>query len=181
MPPNIWSTPFTSGNVFTSPLAHPSSSYTRIPTPWNHPDAGRIPEGTPYGAAPPEDGDGGKGEIPKPRFLRSSSTGNSFHSMKGKNFKICGVDQQRLLIPEPHFDKFPTPQTSSCWKIRFTATTVQCLTTFHTPKMVNEHIFNYRELHVHTLRVNLPAAVSTQARGQTEPQLPQTIRRLSQS
>ena len=140
VPPNIWSTPFTSGNVFTSPLAHPSSSYTRIPTPWNHPDAGRIPEGTRMEQLPPEDGDGGKGEIPKPRFLRSSSTGNSFHSMKGKNFKICGVDQQRLLIPEPHFDKFPTPQTSSCWKIRFTATRCNAYHFPHTKNGQRAHL-----------------------------------------
>ena len=38
--------------------------------------------------------------------------------MEEINFKNYGVDQQRLQIPELHFDKFPTPQTFSCWKIR---------------------------------------------------------------
>ena len=29
------------------------------------------------------------------------------------------ADQQRLQISDLHFDKFPTPVTSVCWKIRF--------------------------------------------------------------
>ena len=33
MPPNIWDTQFTSGDVFASPPAYPSSSFERIPTP----------------------------------------------------------------------------------------------------------------------------------------------------
>ena len=119
MPPNIGKTSFTSGDAFTSPLAHPASSYARIPTPWNHPGAGRIPERTSTGQPVTEDSDGGKGAIPNPRFLRSCSTGNSFDHMKVTIFTNYGVDQQRLQIPELHFDKFFTPQTFSCWKIRF--------------------------------------------------------------
>ena len=30
-----------------------------------------------------------------------------------------GADQQRLQISDLHFDKFPTPTTFACWKIRF--------------------------------------------------------------
>ena len=30
-----------------------------------------------------------------------------------------GADQQRLQISDLHFDKFPTPATFACWKIRF--------------------------------------------------------------
>ena len=118
MPPNIWDTQFTSGDVFASPPVYPSSSYTRIPTPSDNPDTGRIPERTSMGQPVPEDGDGGQGVIPTPRFPRSSSIGNSFDLM-WRNFKNCGVDQQRLQIEEPHFDKFPTPQTLSRWKIKF--------------------------------------------------------------
>ena len=33
--------------------------------------------------------------------------------------RIMGADQQRLKISELHFDRFPNPQTFSCWKIRF--------------------------------------------------------------
>ncbi len=44
---------------------------------------------------------------------------------KGRGY---GVDQQRLQIPELHFDKFPTPQTFSCWKIRFKTEVCSCST-----------------------------------------------------
>ena len=33
--------------------------------------------------------------------------------------RIVGADQQRLQISDLHFDKFPTPATFACWKIRF--------------------------------------------------------------
>ena len=33
--------------------------------------------------------------------------------------KDYGADQQRLQISDLHFDKFPTPTTLACWKIRF--------------------------------------------------------------
>ena len=33
--------------------------------------------------------------------------------------KNYGADQQRLQISDLHFDKFPTPATFACWKIRF--------------------------------------------------------------
>ena len=39
--------------------------------------------------------------------------------MVERNFTNYGIDQQRLQISELHFDKFPTPLTFSCWKIRF--------------------------------------------------------------
>ena len=38
---------------------------------------------------------------------------------RGNIFKNYGTDQQRLQISELHFDKFLTPHTFSCWKIRF--------------------------------------------------------------
>ena len=34
-------------------------------------------------------------------------------------FNNYGADQQRLQSSDPHFDKFPTPATFACWKIRF--------------------------------------------------------------
>ena len=33
--------------------------------------------------------------------------------------KNYGADQQRLQILDLHFDKFPTPATFACWKMRF--------------------------------------------------------------
>ena len=37
----------------------------------------------------------------------------------GDYFKNYGADQQRLQISDLHFDKFFTPATFACWKIRF--------------------------------------------------------------
>ena len=37
----------------------------------------------------------------------------------GDSSKNYGADQQRLQILDLHFDKFPTPATFACWKIRF--------------------------------------------------------------
>ena len=37
----------------------------------------------------------------------------------GDYSKKYGADQQRLQISDLHFDKFPTPATFACWKIRF--------------------------------------------------------------
>ena len=36
-----------------------------------------------------------------------------------QRLKNYGADQQRLQISDLHFDKFPTPATFACWKIRF--------------------------------------------------------------
>ena len=123
---NVWNTQCTAGNVFRNPLAYPSSSHERIPTQWDHPDAGRVSERTCTGQLVTEDGDEGKGAIPNPRSLRSASTGNSFDPVIRRNCTNYGVDQQRLQIPELHFDKFTTPQTFSCWKIRFKSEVCSC-------------------------------------------------------
>ena len=125
MPPNIWNTPFTLGNVFEK-FTCIFFVILRKNTHIMGLDAGRIPERTSTGQPVPEDGDGGKGAIPNPRFLRSSSTGNSFDPMKGRNLTNYGVDRQRLQISELYFDKFPTPQTLSCWKIGFKTEVCSC-------------------------------------------------------
>ena len=40
--------------------------------------------------------------------------------------KNCRADQQRLQISDLHFDKFPTPATFACWKIRFKTEVCTC-------------------------------------------------------
>ena len=44
----------------------------------------------------------------------------------GDSSKKCGADQQRLQISDLHFDKFPTPATFACWKIRFKTEVCTC-------------------------------------------------------
>ena len=45
----------------------------------------------------------------------------------GDSSKNYGADQQRLQILDLHFDKFPTPATFACWKIRFKTEVCNCL------------------------------------------------------
>ena len=44
----------------------------------------------------------------------------------GDSSKTYGADQQRLQILDLHFDKFPTPATFACWKIRFNTEVCTC-------------------------------------------------------
>ena len=41
-------------------------------------------------------------------------------------FKELWADQQRLQVSDLHFDKFPTPATFACWKIRFKTEVCTC-------------------------------------------------------
>ena len=53
------------------------------------------------------------------RCQSGPSARNSFVPSEGRFLKNYGADQQRLQISELHCDKFPTPTTFACWKIRF--------------------------------------------------------------
>ena len=53
------------------------------------------------------------------RCQSGPSAKNSFIPSEGDSSKNYGADQQRLKISDLHFDKFPTPATFGCWKIRF--------------------------------------------------------------
>ena len=44
----------------------------------------------------------------------------------GDSSKNYGADQQRLQISDLRFDKFPTPATFACWKIRFKTGVCTC-------------------------------------------------------
>ena len=44
----------------------------------------------------------------------------------GDYSKNYGADQQRLQISDLHFDKFPTPATFACWRIRFKTEVCTC-------------------------------------------------------
>ena len=113
-----WNTHVKSENVFANSPAYYSAPCSRTLNSWDDPIEGRIPmqesTGTPEAGVSDRD----KDTIPTPRLLRSSSAGNSFCRMEGRFFTNSGFDQQRLQISELHFDRFPTPQTFSCWKIR---------------------------------------------------------------
>ena len=51
---------------------------------------------------------------------------NSVIPSEGRSLKNYGADQQRLQTSDLHFDKFPTPATFACWKIRFKTEVCTC-------------------------------------------------------
>ena len=61
-----------------------------------------------------------------PRCQSGPSARNSFDPNEGRFSKDYGADQQRLQISDLHFDKFPTPATFACWKIRFKTEVCTC-------------------------------------------------------
>ena len=51
---------------------------------------------------------------------------NSVIHCEGDSSKNYGTDQQRLQISDLHFDRFITPATFACWKIRFKTDVCTC-------------------------------------------------------
>ena len=118
-PPDIWNTHSISGNVFVNPPASSSAPYPGRFNPW----ISNVTEDTsPHVTS-------GR-QIPDtaldPRCQSGPSARNSFDLKEGSFSKDYGTDQQRLQISEHHFDKFPTPKTFACWKIRFKTEACTC-------------------------------------------------------
>ena len=118
-PPDIWDTHGFSGNVFANPLASSSSPSPGGFNPW----ISNVTEATsPHVTS-------GR-QIPDTaldlRCQSGPSARNSFYPKDGRFSKDCGADQQRLQISELHFEKFPTPTTFACWKIRFKTEVCTC-------------------------------------------------------
>ena len=60
------------------------------------------------------------------RFQSGQSAKNSVIFSGGDSSKSYGAHQQPLQITDLHFDKFPTPATFACWKIRFKTEVCTC-------------------------------------------------------
>ena len=60
------------------------------------------------------------------RWKSGPSAKDSVIFSGGDSSKNYGADQQRLQISDLHFDKFPTPATFVCWKIRFKTEVCTC-------------------------------------------------------
>ena len=60
------------------------------------------------------------------RYQSGPSVKNSVIPGEGECSKNYGADQQRLQISDLHFDKFSTPATLACWKIRFKTVVCTC-------------------------------------------------------
>ena len=119
-PPNIRDTSGISGNVFAHPQASSSAPYPQeLNSTWKK----TIEE--PFHISIAEK----SGRPERDQDLRCQSGPSAKDSVifsGGDYSKNYGADQQRLLISALHFDKFPTPATFACWKIRFKTEVCSC-------------------------------------------------------
>ena len=111
-PPSIWDTHGISGNDFANPTASSSARYPQELNPWSSHISEQI-----------HSSQAGKSEnqtlFQDPRFQSGPSAKKTVIPSEGDSSKNYGADQQRLHISDLHFEKFITPATFSCWKIRF--------------------------------------------------------------
>ena len=117
-PPSIWDTHGISGNVFANPDASSLAPYPQELNQWNS----SIEE--PFYSSTVEKSERHKDQ--DLRCLSGPSAKNSVIFSGGDYSKNYGADQQRLQISDLHFDKFPTPATFACWKIRFKTEVCTC-------------------------------------------------------
>ena len=118
-PPCIWDTHGISVNVFANPPASSSAPYPQELNQWNAAIEEPLHMSTAEKSERPEQN----------RDLRCQSRPSAKDSVifSGGYFsKNYGADQQRLQISDLHFDKFPTPATFACWKIRFKTEVCTC-------------------------------------------------------
>ena len=118
-PPSIWDTHGISGNVFANPPASSSAPYPQELNQWNSSTEEPLHSSTVEKRGRPE-------QNQDLRCQSGPSAKNSVIFSGGDSSKNYGADQQRLQISDLHFDKFPTPATFACWKIRFKTEVCTC-------------------------------------------------------
>ena len=118
-PPSIWDTHGFSGNVFANPHASSSAPHPQELNQWNS----SIEE--PLHSSTVEKSERQKQDQDL-RCQSGPSAKNSVIFSGGDSSKNYGADQQRLQISDLHFDKFPTPATFVCCKIRFKTEVCTC-------------------------------------------------------
>ena len=118
-PPDVWDTHGKSGNVFVNPTASSSSPYPQGFNPW-------ISDTMEHTS--PQKRVNAKHQTQP--WIRDASQDRQpdIHStqVREDSSKNYGADQQRPQISDLHFDKFPTPATFACWKIRFKTEVCTC-------------------------------------------------------
>ena len=118
-PPSFWDTHGISGNVFANPTASSSAPYPQELNPWSS----GISEPTHSSTAEKNQN---QTPVQDQRCQSGPSAKNSVIFSGGDSSKKYGADQQRLQISDLQFDKFPTPATFACWKIRFKTEVCTC-------------------------------------------------------
>ena len=119
-PPNIRGTSGTSRNVFAHPQTSSSAPYSQeLNSTWRETIEEPIHMSTAEKSGRPE-------RDPDLRCQSGPSATDSVIFSGGDSSKNYGADQQRLQISDLHFDKFPTPATFACWKIKFKTEVCTC-------------------------------------------------------
>ena len=126
-PPSIWDTHGISGNVFANPRASSSAPYPQELHQWNSSIEEPLQSSTVEKSERQE-------QNQDLRCQSGPSAKDSVILRGGDSSKNYGADQQRLQVSDLHFDKFPTPATFACWKIRFKTEVCTC-SQFHTEAM----------------------------------------------
>ena len=118
-PPSTWDTSGISGNVVAHPQASSSAPCPQeLNSPWKKTIEEPLHKFTVEKSGRPE-------RDQDLRCQSGPSAKDSFIFSGGDYFKNYGADEQRLQISDLH-DKFPTPATCSCWKIRFKTEVCTC-------------------------------------------------------
>ena len=120
-PLDTWNTSEIQENVFDSPRAVIDSSstpYQGMLHSWNQSAIGGNPVRDSTGKPVARCEERNRETIPTPRFERRPSTMTFFFPGGGTFPQNYVAGQQRLQISELQFDKFTTPSTFSCWKIK---------------------------------------------------------------
>ena len=111
-PPSIWVTHGLSGNVFVNPDASSSAPYPHELNSWSSGTEKPLHSSTvEKSERQTQDQD--------QRCQSGPPARNSVIPSEGDSSKNYGTDQQRLQISDPHFDKFPTPATFACWRLKY--------------------------------------------------------------
>ena len=118
-PPSIWDTHGISGNVFVNPVASSAAPYPLELNPWSSGISEPIHSST-------AEKNENQTPVQDQRCQSGPSAKKSVIPSEGDSSKNYGEYQQRLQISDLHFDKFPTPATFACWKIRFKTEVCTC-------------------------------------------------------
>ena len=118
-PPSIGTHMVYRKTFFADPVASSTAPYPQELNPWS---SGRV---EPIHSSTVEKSEK-QTQVQDQRCQSGPSAKNSVIPSEGDSLKNYGADQQRLQISDLHFDKFPTPATFACWKIRFKTEVCTC-------------------------------------------------------
>ena len=118
-PPSIWDTHRISGNVFEDPVASSTAPNAQELHQWNS----SVEE--PLHSSTVEKSERQK-QNQDLRCQSGPSSKNSVIPSEGDSSKNYCAGHKTLQVSDLNFDKFPTPATFACWKIRFKTEVCTC-------------------------------------------------------